>query len=136
VQADAPVLAGAPENDEGLVLWWPCEVIDPWEPPEGFELRLQHVLALPPSLRAMCVPPALLARLLGALPGVAGAEEPGMSSGGGGSGGNTGAGRRAAAPPPTSRRLLLLWFGSGSFEWRPGQELVPFGECRKPIEGE
>jgi hypothetical protein len=195
---EAPEAAAAEpveQPPDKACLWWPCEVIDPWNTPEGFELRLQHVLALPPSERAASVPPRDLRRLLGAMtfhPALALEEEAakkGAAAGatatagtavagaaGGGGDGAAAAGAAGAAdgaeadpglegldvdraiqdvvqaalnaanaqatavepraPPPAARLLLVVWFGSGSFEWRAGKELLPFGPHRKMMEGE
>ncbi len=128
-----PTQAAPPAGEEppDAELWWPCEVIDPWTPPTGFELRLQHLLALPAGQRAACAPPHDLERLSSVLdaarPAAAAASAAGAPGGPGG----------WASPPGASRRLLLvLWFGGASFEWRRGRELVPFADCRKHMEGE
>jgi hypothetical protein len=194
------------DTPEAPGLWWPCEVIDPWAPPEGFRLRLQHLLALPPRDRAAAVPPGDLKRLLAVLqfhPGLAAdgegldsdaedeppattptAGEGAMEGGGADAAAGTALGpERAAAdtalvapsaaaaalggpavapvpsieevlagvasalaasaeadpllraPHHTRRLLLVVWFGTGSFEWRRGKELLPFTKYRRHMEG-
>jgi len=220
----SPHASAATPEEPGL--WWPCEVIDPWAPPDGFQLRLQHLLALAPADRAASVPPRDLKRLLSVLQfhpalaveeaaakdkgaggraAAAAAAASGRNGGGGGdrgdgaaasredaagvmpagtaradgqaaTGGEGGeaasdpdaapaaaigrrqpdeptgvagviaaalAAARAAseaveprAPHPASRLLLVTWFGSGSFEWRAGKELLPFRPYKRYMDGE
>ncbi|KIZ05418.1 hypothetical protein MNEG_2539 [Monoraphidium neglectum] len=136
---EPPAPSAADPESPGL--WWPCEVVDPWAPPDKFELRLQHLLALAPADRAASVPPSQLRRLLGILhfhPALAVAATEAAEGTQGGAAGSDPWGSAAAAdpraPPPEGRLLLVLWFGTGSFEWRPGQELLPFSEYRKHME--
>jgi hypothetical protein len=138
---DGPPAPSAAEP-ESPGLWWPCEVVDPWAPPDKFELRLQHLLALAPADRAASVPPSQLRRLLGILhfhPALAvAAAEAAEGTQGRGAGSDPWGSAAAAdprAPPPEGRLLLVLWFGGGAFEWRRGGELLPFGEYRRMMEG-
>jgi hypothetical protein len=160
----AAAAAAAAAAGSSSVAWWPCEAIDPFNPPLGFELQPEHKLALSPAERRKYLPgegagsrgrassssspqqqqlqqpntPSPKGSL--AAPGAAAADDsPGISNAAG-EGGETPAAAAAAAgesgeQPPDRRKLLLMWFHKNAFEWRFEDEVLPFMQHKQEFKG-
>jgi hypothetical protein len=146
------------------VAWWPCEAIDPFNPPLGFELQPEHKLALSPAERRKYLPgegagsrgrvssssspqeqqllqqpntPSPKGSL--AAPGAAAAaadDSPGISNAAE-EGGETAAAAagESGEQPPDRRKLLLMWFHKNAFEWRFEDEVLPFMQHKQEFKG-
>jgi hypothetical protein len=119
---NADATGGANGSEE--VVWWPCEAIDPFNPPRGFKLLPEHKLALPLEQRKTHLP----------LEGP-GDSPPDAASAAGGGAGSSGSTEEQQQPPEGRRKLLLIWFHKAGFEWRPEDELLPFAANKQRIKG-
>lgn len=54
----AATAAAMPGAASSSIVWWPCEAIDPFNPPLGFELQPEHKLALSLEERRVYLPSA------------------------------------------------------------------------------
>jgi hypothetical protein len=135
------------------VVWWPCETIDPFNPPLGFELQPEHKLALSVEERRKYLPAEGTNRAKGGsssnqqqqqqdapkTPSPKGSLAAGSAAAA--TDGNPGSSNTAAAAAagegeaPARRKLLLLWFHTNGFEWRLDEEVLPFNNHKQEFKG-
>jgi hypothetical protein len=134
------------------VVWWPCEAIDPFKPPLGFDLQPEHKLALSTEERRKHLPAEGANRAKGVsssnlqhqqqdapkTPSPMGSLAAGSAAGatdGNPSSSNAAAAAAGEGEAPARRKLLLLWFHTNSFEWRLGEEVLPFNDHKQEFKG-
>lgn len=123
----APGGAGPAQLD----VMWPCEAVDPFNPPRGFKLLPEHRLGLTLTERKLYLPRSISEADAAPADGEAEQQQQ-QSVAGGDANDNAGTG---ATPPPGSRKLLLVWFHTNQFEWRHEDELLPWEPHRRRIKG-
>lgn len=125
---------------------WPCEAIDPFNPPRGFTLLPEHKLALPVAERRLHLPgeggaPGSAAGTSAAAAAAGAAQDseagsPSVSAAAAGAGSSAAAAAGGEGAGSGRRKLLLVWFHSNQYEWRWGDELKPFRQHKAQFKRE
>ncbi|WIA22484.1 hypothetical protein OEZ85_004780 [Tetradesmus obliquus] len=137
--------AGSSSSGPSQVMW-PCEAIDPFNPPRGFTLLPEHKLALPVAERRLHLPgeggaPGSAAGTSAAAAAAGAAQDseagsPSVSAAAAGAGSSAAAAAGGEGAGSGRRKLLLVWFHSNQYEWRWGDELKPFRQHKAQFKRE